>query len=343
MDNIQINRIPSPTWNRLGVNHAALTLNAQLLCPARPVMTDGNCRRETPAEFSVPGSAGPAFEQFIASVIPVAEQFSSLPEDTLILRDLMTAGQARRLHLRAARGSRLILLSRYQTSPDPAHLILEEIRILAEPGSHVSVVQILDGDEQDRIVTSLGADAGNGSKIDVTQIVLGGSENYLGGNILLRGTGCSLDAAVNYLCCLDHVLDMNWTVIHSGEKTNSRINAQGILNDRSRKVFRGTIEFLKGASGSVGDETEDVMLLSDEVRNQTVPVILCSEENVQGNHGASIGRLSDELLYYLQSRGPDREDVIRILTAARLLSAIRRIPDEETVRWLRQRLSDEET
>ena len=73
------------------------------------------------------------------------------------------------------------------------------------------------------------------------------------------------------------------------------MTADGVLQGGAKKIYRGTIDFKNGSAGAVGDEKETVLLLSDDVVNQTIPLILCSEEDVQGNHGASIGKLDDEL------------------------------------------------
>jgi Fe-S cluster assembly scaffold protein SufB len=81
---------------------------------------------------------------------------------------------------------------------------------------------------------------------------------------------------------------------------------------------------------------EDVMLLSDGIINQSVPLILCQEEDVEGNHGASIGRLSRELLFYLESRGIPEADLYELLAKARLDAVINLIPDPETQEKLRQ-------
>ena len=69
------------------------------------------------------------------------------------------------------------------------------------------------------------------------------------------------------------------------------MTADGVLQGGAKKIYRGTIDFKNGSAGAVGDEKETVLLLSDDVVNQTIPLILCSEEDVQGNHGASIGKL----------------------------------------------------
>ena len=89
-----------------------------------------------------------------------------------------------------------------------------------------------------------------------------------------------------------------------GKKTEQR-DQRRRRADRTqpRKVFRGTIDFKNGSAGSAGNEKETVLLLGDDVVNKTVPLILCAEENVVGNHGATIGELDDDTLFYFASRG----------------------------------------
>ena len=60
-----------------------------------------------------------------------------------------------------------------------------------------------------------------------------------------------------------------------------------------------------------------------------MPVILCQEEDVEGRHGATIGQLGEDLLFYMQTRGIDEEEAKRIMIKARLESVARLIPDEE--------------
>ena len=54
------------------------------------------------------------------------------------------------------------------------------------------------------------------------------------------------------------------------------MESNGILNGNAFKLFRGSIDFVKGCAGSVGNEKEDVLLLGDDVVNQTIPLILCA-------------------------------------------------------------------
>ena len=109
---------------------------------------------------------------------------------------------------------------------------------------------------------------------------------------------------------------MNAVVNQIGKNTESEITVNGALRDASKKIFRGTIDFKTGAAGSVGNEQETVLMLGDEVENKTVPVILCSEENVVGNHGATIGELDEETLFYFESRGIGKEQAESIMARA---------------------------
>ena len=96
------------------------------------------------------------------------------------------------------------------------------------------------------------------------------------------------------------------------------MNADGVLQDRSAKLFRGTIDFQQGAAGSKGDEKEDVLLLGEDVVNRTIPLILCAEEDVEGNHGASIGQLDEDILFYMNSRGLSRAEAELLITRSKL-------------------------
>jgi len=72
-----------------------------------------------------------------------------------------------------------------------------------------------------------------------------------------------------------------------------------------------------------------VLLMDDNVVNQTIPVILCDEDDVEGNHGATIGRLDEEILFYMESRGISLEAAYELIAEARMESAIHGIKDRE--------------
>ena len=123
---------------------------------------------------------------------------------------------------------------------------------------------------------------------------------------------------------------MNYIANHIGRKTECAIDVKGVLRDEAHKLFRGTIDLRRGAKGALGNELEDVLLMNDNVINQTIPVILCDEEDVEGNHGATIGRIDEALLFYLESRGMTEAEVYEMMAGARIDSVIHKIPDAVT-------------
>ena len=71
------------------------------------------------------------------------------------------------------------------------------------------------------------------------------------------------------------------------------------------------------------------MLLSDTARSIALPMLLCSEEDVEGNHSSSAGRINNKELFYIKSRGFDKSDAMKLMVRARFNKIIEKIKNEE--------------
>lgn len=191
----------------------------------------------------------------------------------------------------------------------------------------VKLVQLLNPSEKLRHETF--ANCSKGGKFQIMTIMTGDGDIYSDNRTELEGDSSSINAEVAYLGKNSQTIDYNIAVNHWGKDTHSEINAAGALMDSAKKVFRGTIDFKTGSSDSKGSENETVIMLGDDVVNKTVPLILCSEENVEGSHGATIGELDDDTLFYFESRGIGREEAERIMAYAALKRLIRLSGDKE--------------
>lgn len=191
----------------------------------------------------------------------------------------------------------------------------------------VKLVQLLNPTEKLRHETF--ANCSKGGKFQIMTIMTGNGDIYSDNRTELEGDSSSINAEVAYLGKNSQTIDYNIAVNHWGKDTHSEINAAGALMDSAKKVFRGTIDFKTGSSDSKGSENETVIMLGDDVVNKTVPLILCSEENVEGSHGATIGELDDDTLFYFESRGIGREEAERIMAYAALKRLIRLSGDKE--------------
>ena len=75
-----------------------------------------------------------------------------------------------------------------------------------------------------------------------------------------------------------------------------------------------------------------MLILDDGVVNKSIPIILCGEEDVEGAHGATIGRLDEELIFYMQSRGISEKECYELMAKARIHEVCGIIGDEATTR-----------
>ena len=102
------------------------------------------------------------------------------------------------------------------------------------------------------------------------------------------------------------------------------------------ETVRGDQALAEYGAGATGDEQEETLLLGEKAVNKSIPMILCGEEDVSGTHGATLGRLGAEELFYFQSRGVSEADAQKIMTKAKVLAVANLINDEATV----QKISD---
>jgi len=172
-----------------------------------------------------------------------------------------------------------------------------------------------------RLVTTLDDSA----KLDLIQLYLGG--DTVSEIVTELGSRAAFNAEIGYDLGTGDRLDINLVANHHGRRSTSEIAVNGVLRGNAQKTFKGTIDFRNGASGAKGSEKEDVFLIGGEVVNKTVPVILCSEEDVDGSHGATVGRIDERHIYYMQSRGIPEEKIYELITRARLARIIGKIGD----------------
>ena len=207
--------------------------------------------------------------------------------------------------------------------------MLSRVNIDLEEGAEVKLVMLLEPSENGLVRHEVRAECGVNSHIHIMTIMIGGGDIYSDDHVTLSGDGARFDADAAYLGKNSQTIDYNIVADHFGKKTESLITVNGALTDSAKKVFRGTIDFKKGSADSVGSENETVLMLGDDVVNKTVPLILCAEENVEGTHGATIGELDADTMFYFESRGIDRETAEKIMAYAAVERLIHMAEDSE--------------
>ncbi|MBF0921929.1 MAG: SufD family Fe-S cluster assembly protein [Atopobium sp.] len=201
-------------------------------------------------------------------------------------------------------------------------------RIVVEAGAKLHLIEMLGVNEGQQHLESVGLEVHQDAAVDVKQYALGGSTIGLGLTANLVGARARLDLNNRYHATHEETLDINHLVRMRGTSTRAQLTESGVLNEAAKKTLRATIDLVRGAKDAQGNEIETVMILSDDVVNKTMPVILCDEDDVAGNHGATIGSVSPEQLDYLAARGLSRQAAEQLFVRALFEDAIINAPEE---------------
>ena len=200
------------------------------------------------------------------------------------------------------------------------------MRIRAAEGAHVKLVQVQLLGSRARRWDAVAVEECTGARVEQVRVELGGSVSACGTRAMLDHAKTEYDLDAVYFGGAEAVLDYNDVSVHTAKDTLCEMHTAGVLTGHASKILRGTIDFRRGAKRGVGHESEDVLLFSPNARNRTAPLILCGEEEVEGQHAASIGRLDEEKLYYLRSRGLSEAQARRLMVDARFAPALDKIP-----------------
>ncbi len=157
----------------------------------------------------------------------------------------------------------------------------------------------------------------------------------LGGGLVVTDYSSYLEAE-NSESCVDSIylgegrnrLDLGYNTYHNSRRSMSDVTVKGALLDESRKVFRGNLIFARGASKSKGSEEEFVILLDERVKADSIPALLCDEDDVQGEHAASAGQVDANKLFYLMSRGLTEKESKQMIIMASFAPIIEQLPIE---------------
>jgi Fe-S cluster assembly protein SufD len=130
---------------------------------------------------------------------------------------------------------------------------------------------------------------------------------------------------------IDHDTQQN----HNAPNTTSDLLFKGALKDESRSVWQGMIRVLPHAQKTDGFQANRNLVLSDEARADSIPGLEIMANDVRCTHAATIGKIEEEPIFYLMSRGMTRTDAERLLVVGFFDPIMERIPFAE----VRERLS----
>lgn len=123
----------------------------------------------------------------------------------------------------------------------------------------------------------------------------------------------------------------NLEVNHTAPRTRSSIVTRGVLDDKSQASNNAIVKINSNAFKSVTNQKDDVLLLSEDAKVESAPQLEISEEEVTASHGAAIGRLNRDKMFYLMSRGLTEKEARRQIVSAFFEPMFNELEDETLV------------
>ena len=192
--------------------------------------------------------------------------------------------------------------------------------------ANISVVNLLDCNSNSFIAVENYLQ--KNAKVKLNFIDLGGKSKISNIYSKLEGDNSLFTLNNIYLGLNEDIIDMNYYIEILGKNADGKIMTEGVLNDYSKKSFKGTLDFIKGCTNSNGEELENVILLSDTCKSKSLPMLLCHEEDVTGSHGVSTGKIDESKLFYLMTKGLTEKEAIKLIISSNLNKIISEISNQ---------------
>ena len=217
----------------------------------------------------------------------------------------------------------------YKSNTDKKCFHNGKIKLISKENAKVdiAIVNLLNNnsDHFEEMENDLYAD----STVNYNIIDIGGKNSITNYYSNAKGEKSVNELKTVYLGIENQLKDLNYVAHLNGEKTVVNIDVQGALKDTAKKNFKGTLDFKKGCKKAKSDENEFCMLLSDKAKSIALPMLLCTEDDVEGNHSTASGKVDANDLFYIMSRGIEYKEAIKLIVRARFHKIIENIKDED--------------
>jgi Fe-S cluster assembly protein SufD len=227
----------------------------------------------------------------------------------------------------AEEGSRVSFVDEV-LSPDFAEqtFVSSAVEVFARGGAQVQYVSLQRMGRGAFHLSQQRTLADRDSTLDTLNVSLGASVARVDLNAELRGAGANSDMLGLYFGDGDQHFDHSTRQDHSAPSSKSDLLYKGALDGKSRAVFRGIIKVHRGAQQTDAYQTNRNLLLSADARADSLPNLEIEADDVRCSHGASVGELDQEHLFYLMSRGLRRSQAERLVVMGFLGEVLARLP-----------------
>lgn len=224
--------------------------------------------------------------------------------------------------------SRVAVVETYAGTTSDATCTNAVTQVVLDEGAQVEHYKIQDEPDTAFHLALLDVRQGPDSRISSGSVALGSKIARNEVHVRLEGEGAKVSIDGLYLPRGDQHHDNPILIEHAAPRCTSRQLYKGIVDERGHGVFNGRIIVWPGASGTDASQTNKNLLLSDHAEVDTRPRLEIFTDDVKCIHGAAVGALDEEALFYLRSRGVPHEAARALLTYAFAREILDLIPSE---------------
>ncbi|HTO09390.1 MAG TPA: Fe-S cluster assembly protein SufD [Myxococcota bacterium] len=223
-------------------------------------------------------------------------------------------------------GASATVIEHFVGAPGSKSVSNSATELVLEPGARLRYVQLQELPESAFHVASLASRQAAGSRLELTSLALGARLSRSQIHCLLAGEGAELALDGLYLGRGAQHQDHHTTIDHAMPRTSSRELFKGILDGRAHGVFHGRVHVRPHAQKIDAAQTNRALLLSDGAVVDSKPQLEIYADDVKCSHGASVGQLDPDQLFYLRARGLDAASARALLTWAFASEVLERLP-----------------
>ena len=239
-----------------------------------------------------------------------------------------TISQPRNLII-AEKNSKAKIVEHYVGTGDGVYFTNAVTEVYLRENSNVETVKIQSESTNSYHVATTEVSLESDSNYESQAILLGANIYRHDLNVILKGEGGNAMLDGLYLTSGDQLSDTHSLIDHAAPHCTSQEHYKGILDGKSRGVFNGKIMVRKGAQQTNSRQENRNIILSNEAKVDTKPQLEIFADDVKCSHGATVGQLNKESIFYLRSRGIGEEQAKLILIYAFASDVLKNIKIDE--------------
>src|SRR3954466_12240010 len=205
------------------------------------------------------------------------------------------------------------------------------VELVAKPGARIRYTTVQNWSQNVFNLVTKRAIAERDATVEWVDCNLGSKLTMKYPSVYLMGEGAHGEVLSIAFAGAGQHQDAGGKIIHGAPKTTSSIFGKSISKNGGRGTYRGLLEVAKGATEAKSKVVRDALLLDEESRSDTYPTIRIDENDANVGHEASVSKIGEEQLFYLQSHGLDEEEASKMIVNGFIEPITKELPMEYAV------------